>query len=64
MPVPRRRHCSARQGKGRSHIKLLAKQLIPCENCGELKMRHRICPSCGTYKKVAYKATTTTPQQS
>ncbi len=57
MPVPRRRHGRSRQGKDRAHKKLYASQLVPCENCQAPKRRHRICPSCGTYKKVEYKST-------
>lgn len=56
MPVPRRRHCPARQGKRRSHIKLAKSHLVACENCGEQKLPHRICPACGTYKKEGYRA--------
>jgi large subunit ribosomal protein L32 len=55
MPVPRRRHCPARQGKSRTHKKLFNTQLVACEECGTPKLRHRICPSCGTYKKVEYR---------
>ncbi len=22
----------------------------PCPSCGELKLRHRVCDACGTYK--------------
>ena len=51
MPVPRRRHSRSRQGKDRAHKKLLQLQTVPCESCGALKLRHRVCPSCGTYKK-------------
>ncbi|MCX7019921.1 MAG: 50S ribosomal protein L32 [bacterium] len=51
MPVPRRRHCSARRKRGRTH-----KQLTPvsgidkCLKCGEPRLPHRVCPSCGDYK--------------
>jgi large subunit ribosomal protein L32 len=51
MPVPRRRHCKSRQGKDRAHKHLTQRQTVPCENCGAPKLRHRVCPSCGTYKK-------------
>ena len=51
MPVPRRRHCPSRQGKSRAHLKLRATQVIPCESCGAAKLRHRVCPACGSYKK-------------
>jgi large subunit ribosomal protein L32 len=55
MPVPRRRHCPARQGKSRTHKKLVSSQLVKCEECGSPKLRHRVCPSCGTYKKAEYR---------
>jgi len=51
MPVPRRRHCRSRQGKDRAHKYLTATQVVPCENCGAPKLRHRVCMVCGTYKK-------------
>ena len=24
--------------------------LIKCENCGEMKQRHYVCPNCGYFK--------------
>ncbi|MCB2154600.1 50S ribosomal protein L32 [bacterium] len=60
MPVPRRRHCSSRQGKDRAHKKLYRKLTVPCEKCGEPKLRHRVCPACGTYKKRDVKPVVTT----
>lgn len=51
MPVPRRRHCPARQGKSRAHKKLYAKQSVECPSCGAPKLRHRVCMACGHYKK-------------
>ncbi|MGF1574098.1 MAG: 50S ribosomal protein L32 [Sumerlaeia bacterium] len=59
MPNPKRRHCGSRQGKGRAHKKLHPTQLISCESCGAPKMRHRICPSCGTYKGATLKVVIT-----
>ncbi|MBX3730199.1 MAG: 50S ribosomal protein L32 [Candidatus Sumerlaeia bacterium] len=55
MPVPRRRHCPSRQAKRRTHVRARVHQTVPCEQCGTPKLRHRVCPTCGTYKKVAYK---------
>lgn len=54
MPVPRRRHCRSRQGKDRAHKKLHPMQTVECESCGQPKLRHRVCPKCGTYKKTEY----------
>jgi large subunit ribosomal protein L32 len=54
MPVPRRRHGRARQGKDRAHKKLHAKNTIACDACGQAKLRHRVCPHCGSYRGRKY----------
>jgi large subunit ribosomal protein L32 len=28
---------------------LSLKHLVPCDNCGEYKVAHQVCPSCGYY---------------
>jgi len=33
-----------------NHDKVTAPNLIPCPNCNEPMIAHRICPSCGQYK--------------
>ena len=51
MPVPRRRHCSARRRRGRTHKKLTAVAgAVECEKCGKPRLPHQVCPSCGDYK--------------
>lgn len=60
MPVPRRRHSKSRRDKARTHKKLHAKSANNCKNCGEVKLPHRICPKCGTYRGRSYKTTVTT----
>lgn len=51
MPVPKRKNCRARSRKRRGgHKKLTASQVMTCAKCGELKMPHRVCPSCGHYR--------------
>jgi large subunit ribosomal protein L32 len=32
------------------HDKVTAPNLIPCPQCGEQTVPHRVCPSCGHYK--------------
>lgn len=49
MPLPKRRHSKQRGRKRRTHWKLSAMNLAPCPQCKELKMPHRVCPSCGSY---------------
>jgi large subunit ribosomal protein L32 len=51
MPVPRRRHCSSRRDRGRTHKKLTATEgVVACEKCGKPRLPHRACSACGDYK--------------
>lgn len=53
MAVPKRKVSKARRDKRRSNVwKLDAPALGRCEKCGELKLSHRVCDNCGTYKGV------------
>ncbi|MGA2669112.1 MAG: 50S ribosomal protein L32 [Ignavibacteria bacterium] len=49
MPNPKRRHSKSRGRKRRTHYKASAPALMTCPNCGEVKLMHRVCPSCGFY---------------
>ena len=33
-----------------NHDKVSAPNLALCSRCGEAKLPHRVCPSCGYYK--------------
>lgn len=46
----RMRHTRAHTGNRRSHHALKAPQISTCPNCGAPYMRHRMCPTCGTYR--------------
>ncbi|WP_281887710.1 50S ribosomal protein L32 [Paenibacillus sp. YYML68] len=50
MAVPQRRTSKTRRDKRRTHFKLEVPGMVKCEHCGELKLAHRVCKSCGTYK--------------
>ena len=51
MAVPKSKVSKARKNKRRSsHWKLAVPGLIKCPKCGELRMPHRVCKACGTYK--------------
>ncbi len=50
MAQPKRRHSHARSRKRRAHYHLVEKGLSVCPNCKELKLPHRVCPNCFTYK--------------
>ena len=50
MAVPKRRVSKARRDKRRySTWKLEAPTLEKCNQCGEYKRPHRVCPECGYY---------------
>lgn len=49
MAVPKRKTSKQRKRKRRTHFKLVVPGMNECPNCGELKMSHRVCPSCGHY---------------
>lgn len=46
----RMRHTRAHTANRRSHHALTAPRLSACGKCGSAHVRHRMCPSCGTYK--------------
>ncbi|MCB9597485.1 MAG: 50S ribosomal protein L32 [Sandaracinaceae bacterium] len=50
MAVPKRRNPRARRNSRRAnHDKISAPNTVPCANCGEPSISHRVCPSCGHY---------------
>lgn len=50
MAVPKRKTSKSRKRKRRTHWKLNTPNLTECPQCHELKLPHRVCPSCGYYK--------------
>ncbi|MEM9194562.1 MAG: 50S ribosomal protein L32 [Myxococcota bacterium] len=51
MAVPKRRTSRMKRDQRRAqHDKVTAPNLIPCPNCGEMMVPHRVCPACGHYK--------------
>lgn len=50
MAVPKRRTSKTRQRKRRTHFKLSVPGMVRCPKCGELKLSHRVCKECGSYK--------------
>ena len=49
MAVPKRKTTPSRKGKRRSHHNLRKINPLKCPNCGEFKLPHHICWSCGYY---------------
>ena len=50
MAVPKRKTSPSKRNMRRSHDALKATQYQECPNCGELRLPHNVCPSCGHYK--------------
>ena len=50
MAVPFRRTSKTVKRKRRTHFKLGMPGVAKCENCGEIKLSHRVCKSCGVYR--------------
>lgn len=48
--LPKRKLSKGRRDRRRTHDALTTYQLIECDNCGEMKRPHRVCPHCGTYR--------------
>lgn len=49
-PVPKQKQSRTRRDRRRAHDALKTKNLVQCNNCGEMRLPHRVCPKCGHYK--------------
>jgi large subunit ribosomal protein L32 len=50
MANPTHRHSKSRRDKRRANWKGQAPNLTTCPDCGEPRVPHRVCASCGSYK--------------
>ncbi len=50
MPNPKHKVTKSKVGMRRSHHGATSLVNVKCDNCGELKQAHTVCPSCGYYK--------------
>lgn len=50
MAVPKRKTSKSKRDMRRTHKKSTAPSLSTCPECGEVKLPHHACPSCGMYK--------------
>ena len=52
MAVPKGKISKARRDKRKAQSwKIPMPNLVKCSKCGELALMHRVCKSCGAYKK-------------
>ena len=49
MAVPKRKVTPSRRGNRRAHDAISTANTQECPNCGELKLPHHACKSCGFY---------------
>jgi len=49
-PQPKRKLSRGSRDRRRSQDALEAQNLVQCSNCGEMRLPHTVCPSCGHYK--------------
>ena len=49
-PQPKRKHSKGRRDRRRAHDSLSAANLTACDNCGQMRLPHTVCPNCGHYK--------------
>lgn len=59
MAVQQNRVTRSKRGMRRSHDRLSAVANIECPNCGERKLPHHVCGSCGYYRDREVVADTT-----
>ena len=49
MAVPKKKTSKSRRNMRRAHHGLPSVSVIECPNCGEVKLPHHVCGSCGHY---------------
>ena len=50
VPLPKRKLSKGRRDRRRAHDALVKTQLVQCSQCGEMRLQHTVCPSCGYYQ--------------
>lgn len=50
VPHPKRKHSKGRRDRRRSQDMLKTANLVQCNNCGEMRLPHTVCPKCGFYQ--------------
>jgi large subunit ribosomal protein L32 len=50
MAVPKKKTSKSKSRMRRSHQALSVPNLSSCPDCGEMRLSHRACPSCGRYR--------------
>lgn len=61
--APQRRISKTRKRQRRSHFKLENPGMMVCPNCGNIKLAHVVCDSCGYYDGKLVKAIKTKEEE-
>jgi large subunit ribosomal protein L32 len=56
MAVPKKRRSYTRNHKRKSHQALKQQDVSTCPGCGNPRLPHTLCATCGTYKGVTWKS--------
>ncbi|MBU4344237.1 MAG: 50S ribosomal protein L32 [Desulfobacteraceae bacterium] len=51
MAVPKRKKSKSKRDSRRAHTKVPAPNLSVCPQCGEARLPHHVCKSCGSYNR-------------
>ena len=49
MAVPKKKVSKSRRDMRRSHLALKTVNVVVCSNCGESRLPHNMCSTCGMY---------------
>lgn len=49
-PHPKRKLSKGRRDRRRAQDAIQTSNLVQCSNCGEMRLSHTVCPSCGHYQ--------------
>ncbi len=49
MAAPKKKVSKSKRDMRRSHLALTPTNTVPCPNCGEAKLPHHLCKTCGMY---------------
>lgn len=50
MAVPKKKVSKQRKRKRRGNHRAATPGVVACSQCGDPKLPHRVCPTCGTYR--------------
>lgn len=49
-PLPKRKQSHGRTRRRRAHDAIHPMRLVECPSCHQMRLPHRMCPNCGSYR--------------